>query len=165
MALDLQQFAYSFSHAAVTVGGRQFTDISAVAISQDLKESAVYGTDVRPLKRSVGQLDLGKGQLTFSDLGEARDFYKSLGDQPFLALWELSYALSHPDGQGVLSVDCKACRLTSFGIQHSAQSEALGMTFPFSFLQVKIDGVDAALSPKAIIQAGLSIAQGFSNLL
>lgn len=165
MALNLSQFAYSFSHAAVTVNGRQFTAISAVNISQDLKEGAVYGTDVRPLARSVGQLDLGKGQLTFSDMGEARDFYKALGAQPFLALWELTYALSQPDGAGVVSVDCKSCRITSVGIQHSAQAEALGMTFPFSFLQVKIDGVDAAFDPKTIIQAGLSIAQSLTNLL
>lgn len=165
MALNLAQYAYSFSHATLTVNGRQFTDISSVAISQDLREGAVYGTDVRPLKRSVGQLEMGKGTLTFSDFGEATDFYKALGDAPFMALWELNYVLAQPNGAAVKSIDCLSCRLTSFAVQHSANSEALGMSFPFSFLAAKVDGVDLALSPKALLQAGLSIAQNLANLL
>jgi hypothetical protein len=83
MAVELVQYAYSFSHAIVTANERQYTDISAVSISQELTESAVYGTDIRPMKRSVGQLSMGRGQLTFSDMGEAIDFYKALGDEPF----------------------------------------------------------------------------------
>jgi hypothetical protein len=164
MAVELVQYAYSFSHAIVTANERQYTDISAVSISQELTESAVYGTDIRPMKRSVGQLSMGRGQLTFSDMGEAIDFYKALGDEPFLSLFTLDYALSTPNGS-FRSVECRSCRLTSFGIEHQAGADALGMTFPFSFLQVKVDGQDLVLSPKSILQAGLNIGQNLVNLL
>lgn len=164
MALDLSSFAYSFSHAVIKVNDRQYSDVSAVSISQDLSEAAVYGTDVRPLKRSVGQLSLGKGSFTFSDMGEAIDFYRALGDQPFLALWSLDYSLSKTDGS-FRTIECRSCRLTSLGIDHSAGADALGMTYPFSFLQCRVDGVDLVLSPKALIQAGLSIGQNLANLL
>jgi|SRR5688572_31959133 len=164
MAVDLSSYAYSFSHAIVTVNERQFTDVSAVSISQELTESAVYGTDMRPLKRSVGQLQLGRGQLTFSDMGEAIDFFKLLGDEPFLQIWACDYALSKPDGS-FRSIEVKSCRLTSMGIEHQAGPDALGMTFPFSFMQVKVDGVDLVLSPKSILQAGLNIGQTLVNLL
>lgn len=164
MAVDLANYAYSFSHAIVTVNERQFTDVSAVSISQELSESAVYGTDIRPMKRSVGQLQMGRGQLTFSDMGEAIDFYKSLGEQPFLQLFALDYALSTPDGS-FRSVECRSCRLASFGIEHQAGADALGMTFPFSFLQVKVDGQDLVFSPKSLLQAGLNIGQNLLNLL
>jgi hypothetical protein len=164
MALDLVGFAYSFSHAIVRVNERQFTDVSAVSISQELTEAAVYGTDARPMKRSVGQLSMGQGQLTFSDMGEATDFFATLGDEPFMALWALDYALTKPDGS-FRSVECLSCRLTSFGIEHQAGGDALGMNFPFSFLQVKVDGRDLVMSPKSLIQAGLNVAQNLVNLL
>jgi hypothetical protein len=164
MAIELGGYAYSFSHAIVRANERQFTDISAVSINQELTESAVYGTDARPLKRSVGQLSLGKGQLTFSDMGEAVDFFKALGDQPLMALWSLSYQLVKPDGS-LRSIECASCRLTGFGIEHSAGADALGMTYPFSFLAVQVDGRDLVLSPKALLQAGINIAQNVVNLL
>lgn len=163
--IDLAQggFAFSFSHAAVLINDRQFTAVSGVSISQDLSESAVYGTDARPIGRSVGQLSLGRGQLTFSDMGEAVDFFSSLGDEPFMALWALDYSLVN--GPSVRSVECRACRLTGLGIDHSAGADALAMTYPFSFLQCRIDGKDLVLSPKGLAQAALGIAQRVVNLL
>lgn len=161
--VDLAQFAFSFGHAVLKVDGRQFTDISAVSISQDLSEGTVYGTDPRPLKRSLGQLALGRGQLTFSDMGDALDFWRHLGGnavggQPFMSLWSLDYSLVKSDGS-LRSIECRSCRLTSFGVEHSAGADALGMTFPFSFLQCRIDGMDLALDAKRLIQTGLGIAQ------
>lgn len=164
MGLDLNGFAYSFSHAIVRVNERQFTDISAVSINQELQEAAVYGTDMRPLKRSVGQLQMGRGQLTFSDMGEAVDFFTALGDQPFLAIWDLSYQLVKTDGD-LRSIDCVACRLTSLGVEHQAGADALGISYPFSFMAAKINGRDLVLSPKALLQAGINIAQNIANLL
>lgn len=164
MGLVLDSYAYSFSHALIRVNERQFTDISAVSISQDLTESAVYGTDARPMKRSVGQLSMGRGQLMFSEMGEAVDFFKAMGDEPFKALWALSYALVREDGS-TRSIDCKACRLTGLGVEHSAGADALAMAYPFSFLSCQVDGKDLLLSPKALLQAGLNIAQNFVNLL
>jgi hypothetical protein len=164
MAVDLQQFAYSFSHAIVQIDERQFTDVSGVSISQELTEGYVYGTDARPMKRSVGQLQAGRGQLTFADMGEAIDFFRALGDEPFMKIWALDYALAKPDGS-FRSIECKSCRLQTFNIEHQAGGDALGMTYPFTFLQMKVDGVDFVLSPKSILQAGLSIAQNLVNLL
>ncbi len=146
------------------VNERQFTDISGVSINQELTESAIYGTDARPLKRSVGQLSLGQGQLRFSDMGEAIDFFKALGDEPFMALWSFDYSLTKTDGT-FRSIECRSCRITSLGIEHEAGTEGLGMTYPFSFLQVKIDGVDLVLSPKKLLQTALSIGQNLANLL
>jgi hypothetical protein len=163
MGIDLANFAFSFGHAVLKVDGRQFTDISAVSINQDLSESPVYGTDPRPLKRSLGQISLGRGQFTFSDMGEALDFWRHLGGnaaggQPMMQLWQLDYSLVKSDGT-LRSVECLSCRLTSFGIEHSAGADALGMSFPFSFLQCRIDGIDLALDAKRIIQTGLGVAQ------
>ena len=160
MGLLTDDFAYSYSHGIVRVNQRQFTDISAVSINQELTESAVYGTDARPLKRSVGQLGLGRGQLTFSDMGEAVEFFVSLGNQPLMTIFQLSYQLAKPSGD-LVSIDCASCRLTSIGIEHSAGGEALGMSFPFSFLQVRINGIDSFLSPQALFNIG----QNLVNLL
>jgi hypothetical protein len=164
MPQDLQGFAYSFSHAIVRVNEKQFSDISAVSINQDLTEGAVYGTDARPLKRSVGQLSMGKGQLTFSDMGEAVDFYTALGAQPMMTIWTLSYQLVKPDGD-VRSIDCASCRINSIGIQHQAGAEALGMTFPFSFMSVRINGVDSFLSPQGIFNLVQNGVNAIANLL
>jgi hypothetical protein len=164
MSINLTEYAYSFSHAIVRVNERQFTAVSGVSINQELSESAVYGTDARPLKRSVGQLSLGKGQLTFSEMGEAVDFFKALGGQPLMAIFALSYQLVLPSGSA-RSVECSGCRLTGFGIEHSAGADALGMSYPFSFLNVQVDGRDLVLSPKALLQAGVNIAQNVINLI
>jgi len=164
MAQDLLGFAFSFSHAIVRVNERQFQGISAVSVSQDVNEAAVYGTDARPLKRSVGQLQLGRGSLTFGDMGEARDFYTALGDQPLMSIFQLAYQLTKPDGS-TISVDCVSCRLTSVSLDHQAGAEALGMTFPFSFMAMKIDGVDGFLSPQGIFNLGLNAFNAASALL
>lgn len=164
MALDLTDFAFSFSHAIVRVNDRQFTDIEGVSISQPLTEGAVYGTNVAPLKRSVGQLALGRGSLKFSDMGEAFDFFSALGAQPFMALWQLNYVMTKSGGT-LRSIDCTACRILDVGVDHQAGSGALGMTYPFSFMKVKLNGIDLTLDPKTLIQAGLSLAQNLTNLL
>ncbi len=59
------------------------------------------------------------------------------------------------------SIACPA----GLGIEHASNADALQMTYPFSFLQVKIDGKDLLLSPKALLQTGLNIAQNLANLL
>ena len=163
MALELEKLAYSFSHAIIRVNERQFTDINNVQISQDLTESAVYGTDMRPLKRSVGQLGMGQGQLVFSDMGEAGDFYFSLGDQPFMQIWSLTYQLARPPAD-LREIECLSCRILKVGIDHSAGAEALGATVPFSFLVMKVDGREFALDPKSLLQKGLNVGQAILNL-
>jgi len=163
LALDLERPAYSFSHAIIRVDERQFTDIDNIQLSQELTEAAVYGTDFRPLKRSVGQLGLGQGQLKFSDMGEAGDFLFALGDDPLHKIFTVSYVLAR--GADIREVEAQGCRMTRIGIDHSAGAEALGTVFPFSFLKLKVDGREFALDPKSLLQKGINVAQALTNLL
>jgi hypothetical protein len=164
MALDYTNYAFSFSHAIVKVDDRQFVGVRSVSVNQELTESAIYGTDVRPLKRSVGQLSMGRGQLVFSDYQEGTDFFKYLGAEPFKALWALDYSLAREDGT-TRSIECQACRLTGFGVEHEAGADGLSITFPFSFMAMKVDGTDLVLSPKALINAAIGVAKNLANLL
>ena len=164
MALDYVNYAFSFSHAIVRVDETQYVGVQSVSVSQDLTESAIYGTDVRPLKRSVGQLSMGKGQLVFSDYQEGTSFFKALGSEPFKALWALDYTLAREDGT-TRSIECQSCRLVGFGIEHESGPDGLSVTFPFSFMAMKVDGVDLLLSPKALAQAAIGIAKNLANLL
>ena len=98
MSLLLDDYALSFSHGIIKVAGRQFTAIRGVSIDQQLTEGVVYGTDMRPLKRTRGQLSMGVGQLVFSDMDEAVDFYKALAPSPMTAIWDLDYTLARTGG-------------------------------------------------------------------
>lgn len=156
MALDYVNYAFSFSHAIVRVNERQFVGVRSVSVNQELTESAVYGTDCRPLKRSVGQLSMGKGQLVFSDYQEGIDFFQSLGSEPFKALWSLDYTLAREDGT-TRGIECQACRLLGFGVEHEAGPDGLEISFPFSFMAMKVDGTDLLLSPKALLTAAIGL--------
>jgi len=158
MALELEKLAYSFAHAVVRVNERQFTDINNVQIEQELTEAAVYGTGMGPMKRSVGQLSMGRGQLVFSDMGEAGDFYFSLGEAPVMTLWSLTYQLARPPAD-VREIECLSCRVLKTAIDHSAGAEALGMVVPFSFLKMKLDGREMTLDPRVLLQKGLNVGQ------
>jgi hypothetical protein len=164
MGIDLNQYAFSFSHGIIRVNERQYVGVRSISVNQELTESAIYGTDARPLKRTVGQLGLGRGQLVFSDYQEGTDFFKALGAEPFKALWALDYTLAREDGS-TRSIECQSCRLTGFGVEHESGPDGLEITFPFSFMSMKVDGIDLVLSPKALIQAAIGIAQNLANLL
>ena len=164
MAIDYANYAFSFSHAIVRVNERQFVGVQSVSVNQELTESAIYGTDVRPLKRSVGQLGMGRGQIVFSDYQEGTDFFKSLGSEPFKALWAFDYTLAREDGT-TRSIECQSCRLLGFGVEHESGPDGLSITFPFSFMAMKVDGADLLLSPKALAQAAINIGQNLVNLL
>lgn len=164
MALDLQNYAFSFAHAIVRVNERQFVGVRSVGISQDLTESVIYGTDSRPLKRTVGQMQMGRGNLVFSDYQEGTDFFKALGTSPFTSLFALDYALQREDGT-TRSIECQSCRLLSFGVEHENGPDGLEIQYGFSFMAMRVDGIDLVLSPKALLQAGLNIAQNLVNLL
>ena len=101
MAIDYETYAFSFSHAIVKLNETQFTAISAVSFSQDVERAAVYGTDRKPLKRSAGQLSLGEGTITFSDLEEGMSFYSALGDEA--ERWVLEIAAGRVDPIRMLS--------------------------------------------------------------
>jgi hypothetical protein len=164
MATDYQSYALSFSHAIVRVDERQFVGVRSVGVNQELTESAIYGTDLKPIKRTIGQLQLGRGNLVFSDYLEGTDFFKSLGVSPFTRIWTLDYALQREDGT-TRSIECQGCRLLSFGVEHENGPDGLEVQYGFSFMNMKVDGVDLILSPKALLQFGLNVAQNVVNLL
>jgi hypothetical protein len=164
MAQDFLNYAFSFGHAIVRVNERQFLGVQSVNVNQELTESAIYGTDQRPLKRSLGQLSMGRGQLVFSDYQEGTDFFAYLGTNPFNALWALDYTLSREDGT-TRSIECRSCRVLGFGVEHESGPDGLSITFPFSFMAMRVEGRDLTLSPKGIAQAAINIAQNLVNLL
>lgn len=164
MATDFQNYAFSFSHAIIRVDERQFVGLRSVSVNQELTESVIYGTENRPLKRTVGQLQIGRGNLVFSDYQEGTDFFGSLGGSPFTRIWTLDYALQREDGT-TRSIECQGCRLLSFGVEHENGAEGLEVQYGFSFMAMRVDGIDLVLSPKALLQAGLGIAQNLVNLL
>jgi hypothetical protein len=100
----------------------------------------------------------------FSDYQEGTDFFKSLGVSPFTALFTLDYTLQREDGT-TRSIEAQSCRLLSFGVEHENGADGLEIQYGFSFMSMKVDGIDFVLSPKALLQAGLSIAQNLVNLL
>ncbi len=159
-------YSLSFSHAIVRVNGHQYTAIRNVAISQSLTEGVVYGTDSRPLKRTVGQLSMGAGKLVFSDIEEGIDFWQSLSPAPLQTLFNLTYTLNR---EGLIpltkTVECISCRLLSFEMEHEAGPDALGITYPFSFMSARIDGSDLTLSPQSLINLVTGEARKLGNAL
>lgn len=162
--VDLIRYAYSFSHGNVRANGKQFTGVGAVSINQSLDEQAVYGTEIKPIKRTVGQIKLGVGKLMFPDYDDGAEFFAHLSPSPLLTIWHLDYSLEREDGS-VRSVSCISCRLTGFGLDHKAGPEAVGIEFPFSFMDVVFDGIPSALSPKTLARLALRGGQLAANQL
>lgn len=144
MAVDYENYAFSFSHAIIKLNETQFTAISAVSFSQDVEREAVYGTDRRPLKRSAGQLSLGEGSITFSDLEEGMSFYAALGENPSAALFSCDVTFSNENGD-TRSFELLSCALSGISGDFEQGAEALGVEFPFSFMSIKIDGAEFAV--------------------
>lgn len=139
MSVDLEHYAYSFSHAIIKVADRQFTAISNVTFLQNIERSAVMGTLRKPLKRSAGQAQLGEGSLTFSDLKEAMGFYEALGDDPSSASFAVDFTLTN--GPDTDSFELLGCNVSSFSANFEAGADALGLEQAFTFLDLKINGV------------------------
>lgn len=161
---NLNGFAYSFSNAIIRVGDRQFIGIKSVSNNQEMTESPVYGTSVQPIGRSAGQLGMGKGTLLFSDFAEGTDFWQYLAPQPMMSLWDLDYSLVLADGS-TRSVELLSCRLLDAGMEHESGPDALEISFPFSFLQRRINGFDTVIDAKQLANTALNVAQNLVNLI
>lgn len=144
MAVDYENYAFSFSHAIIKLNERQFTAISNVSFSQDIERSAVYGTDRKPLKRSAGQLSLGEGNVQFSDLQEGMEFYSALGSNPSAALFSCDVTFSNQNGD-TRSFELLSCALSGISGDFEQGADAMGIEFPFSFMAIKVDGAEFAL--------------------
>jgi hypothetical protein len=143
MAVDHENYAFSFSHAVIKCNEKQYTALSNVSFSQDIDRSAVYGTSRKPLKRSAGQLQMGEGALTFSDLEEGMTFFSDLGDDPSLALFSVDVTLANEAGQ-VRSYELLSCALSGFSGNFEQGADALSLEVPFSFMLLKVDGREFA---------------------
>lgn len=143
MAVDLEQYAFSFSHAIIKLDDTQFTAISNVAFSQAIERSGVFGTKRTPLKKSAGQVGLGEGTITFSDLEEAMQFYASLGDEASLAVFAIDITFSNEAGD-TRSFECIGCSLTEMSGDFAAGADAMGLDYPYDFLRLKVDGKEFA---------------------
>lgn len=136
---DHEGFAFSFSHARIVMNDKQYIAIKNVKVSQPLEEAAVFGASNKPLRRTAGQLQMGDGNVTFSDFEEANTFLSDLGDRPLLKLFNVDYTLVNEQGL-VRGVECISCRLTSFTLDHEQGADALGLEYPFSFMTLKVNG-------------------------
>ncbi len=143
MALDLEKFAFSFSHAVIKCNGRQFTGINELSFKQEVHREATYGTSRKPQKRSAGQLGMGEGHAKFSDLEEAMQFYDSLGVDPTLAVFAVECTLANEAGQ-VRQFECLSCVISGFDAGFEAGAPALSLEIPFEFMLLKIEGKEFA---------------------
>ena len=143
MAVNTEEYAFSFSHATILLADQQFTAIDAIDFSQDVTRSGVFGTSRKVLKRSVGQVELGTGTITFSDVKEAVEFYKSLGATPSRVNFSIDYVLANEAGDTV-KYEILGVSLTGISVNHESGGDALQQDFPFDFMDVLLDGVSFA---------------------
>jgi hypothetical protein len=143
MAVDYENYSFSFSHAIIKLNEKQYTAIGKITFNQDVERAAVYGTGRKPLKRSAGQLKLGEGTVSFSDLEEGMSFYSDLGDDPSLALFSCDVTFANEAGQ-TRSFELLSCALSGIQGDFEQGADALGLELPFSFLAIKVDGAEFA---------------------
>lgn len=153
-------FAFSFSHALLRVDNRLYTAIENIRLSQRLQEAAVFGTSRGPLRRSAGQLELGQGTLVFSDMGEAFDMIQSLSPDFLFRTFTVDYTLVNEQGD-TRNIELRGSRFIGFDIDHSQGPDALPAEFPFSFLQMRVNGNELAISVAGILQAFQAITKLF----
>ncbi len=147
MAVDLNKHTLSFSHGIVKLNDKQYTAISSISGSQSVDRSAVYGTGRSPMGKSQGQIGLGEGSLTFSDVAEGHEFLadlQAIATDASLAIFACEYTLD--DGAGnVHSYELLGCSLTEFNFDFENGADALSLEMPFDFLRMKIDGAEFAI--------------------
>lgn len=136
---ETEGFAYSFAYGELSAGPHNYTLISNVEIDQPTAEAAVYGTSANPLRRTMGQAELGNGVVGFSDGDDFARFLRNLGPAYREVAWSLAWQLQAP-GLPNIKIECFRCRVTSTPISHSQGEGALEWPVNFSFLSHKING-------------------------
>ncbi len=138
--VDLENYAYSFSHAIIKVGDKQYTAISNVSFSQGIERGVVYGTSAKPLKRSRGQVQLGEGTITFSDLKEGMTFLNDLGDEPSAATFTVDVTFTN--GEDTDSFELQGASLSEIAGNFEQGADAMALELPFEYMHTKINGKD-----------------------
>lgn len=143
MAVDLNQYKASYSQFRILLNDVIYTGISNISASQDVDRSGVWGTGQTPQGMSQGQVGLGEGNVTFSDLEEGHRFFRALRDtaaNAALAVFSCEYSLELSNGE-VISYELVGCSLSGFSVDFEQGADALGVEIPFQFLRMNIDGV------------------------
>jgi hypothetical protein len=157
---DYSNFAFSFSHAVIRVDNFVYTAVENIRLSQRLQEGAVYGTARGPLKRSAGQLELGQGTLVFSDMSEAFNLIQALSPDFMFRVFDIDYTLVN-ESLETRSIELRSCRFTGLDIDHAQGPDALPAEFPFSFLQMRVNGNEIAIAIAGIAQAVSAVVKLF----
>lgn len=136
---DTEGLAYSFARAELSLGRKIFTAIGNVEIDQPTVEGAVMGTRAFPLRRTLGQMELGVGTVNFTDESERMDFLTTLGPAFREVKWELAWLLNSP-GMPMVKIIAVSCRVLSNPIAHAQGEDALGGDIGFSFMYHTVNG-------------------------
>ena len=136
---DVEGFAYSFARGELAMAGRIFTAISNVSADQPTEEGAVMGTRPFPLKRTIGEMGLGEGTVTFTDAGELHDFISLLGDNYREKTFTVTWIKTAPGAPNIKRV-CYGCRLLSEPLNDEGGADPLGGDVTFSFMYMTING-------------------------
>ena len=136
---ETEGFAYGFQRAELTLQGVIYTGISSVEIDQPTEEGAVMGTRPYPLKRTMGQMEMGEGTITFSDEGERQRFIDGLGNAYREKVFSLTWLLTAPNTPAIKK-ECIGCRVLSDPTSHESGTDALGGDITFSFMYCKTNG-------------------------
>lgn len=132
-------FAYGFQRAELSLNRSIYVAISNVSMDQPTTEGVVMGTRPFPLKRTEGEMGIGDGAVTFSDIGEMVRFLEELGNGWRSQTWSLTWTLT-AQGAPTIKKACQGCRILSNPFDHGTGEEALGAEMPFSFLSHTING-------------------------
>jgi len=143
-APDVENFAYNFSRAEITLNGRIFSAISNISHNQALEEGEIRGTKAYVIKRTRGAVGLGEGTIEFSDFEEAIQFIEELGDGWAEKVFTSTIVYSAPNKQP-LKYELTGCRLLDHEVDHEEGAEGLPASFPFSFMRRKINGKEMLL--------------------
>jgi hypothetical protein len=142
---DINGSAYDFGRIEIDLAAAIFTAFDGIKYDQPLEEGVIYGTRAEPLKRTRGRLQMGAGELKFSDIEEARRFLAALGDGYLEKTWDASITYS-AEGKDPIRDQLFGCRLLNVADDHSGGTDALSETMPFSFMRMLRNGKTALIN-------------------
>ena len=145
MSSSLSGFAYSFSHAIIKFDDKQYTGLKSIKFSQDVDRAVTRGASRKPEKKTEGELQLGDGTASFSDLSDAMRFLKALGKNPSGKMFAIDATFANTSTGETASFEMLGCSLSGFEASFEQGADAMGLDIPFDFMMLKIDGVEFGL--------------------
>lgn len=136
---NIQAHALDFGRAEIDLAGKIYTAIKNIKQNQDVEEGEVRGSAAEPLARTRGKLNMGKGNIDWSDVSEAVQFIMDLGDGWQETPFTITYTLTAPNIDPIKIV-LYGCRVLDTELDHGEGADSLPATMPFSFLNRTING-------------------------